>query len=372
MTSQQVDTPERSPAWCTWVLYAAAIYNLAWGTWVVFFPQSIFRWLDLAPPRYPEIWQCVGMIVGVYGIGYAIAARDPFRHWPITLVGFLGKLFGPIGFLLSGPGGNLPWAWGWMLLTNDLVWWIPFAALLYQAFRHHASPITRMDGRRHFVDIPAQESGDRSLNERHPSPDNVKREESGPTIREMLRRFPTSRGGTLEQISASHPCLVVFLRHFGCTFSREAAAQVALNRGAFEARNVEVVVVHMGSSAEGQAFLDQYSLADVPHISDPSCELYRAFGLRRGTWRQLFGLRVWLRGFAVAIMQGYGVGLMRGDGFQLAGVFVLENGEMVDSYRSQLASDLPNLLQFTSAALACANSSPSSTLHGDHFSAKRP
>ena len=38
-------------------------------------------------PRYPQIWQCVGMIVGVYGVGYLVAASDPLRHWPIVLVG---------------------------------------------------------------------------------------------------------------------------------------------------------------------------------------------------------------------------------------------------------------------------------------------
>ena len=41
----------------------------------------------------------MGMIVGVYGIGYLIAARDPRTHWPIVLVGLLGKVFGPIGFV---------------------------------------------------------------------------------------------------------------------------------------------------------------------------------------------------------------------------------------------------------------------------------
>jgi small multidrug resistance pump len=37
------------------------------------------------------------MIVGVYGVGYYIAAYDPYRHWPIVFVGFSGKFFGPIG-----------------------------------------------------------------------------------------------------------------------------------------------------------------------------------------------------------------------------------------------------------------------------------
>ena len=46
------------------------------------------------------------MIVGVYGVGYATAALDPSRHWPVVLVGLLGKIFGPIGFLSAVVGGR--------------------------------------------------------------------------------------------------------------------------------------------------------------------------------------------------------------------------------------------------------------------------
>ncbi len=123
----------RPPRWMAWVLVLAGAYNLAWGLLVVFFPLRWFEFVELDPPRYPQIWQCVGMIVGVYGIGYLIAAADPIRHWPITLVGLLGKIFGPIGFLLAVVQGELPWSFGAILLTNDLIWWLPFAAILYHA-----------------------------------------------------------------------------------------------------------------------------------------------------------------------------------------------------------------------------------------------
>jgi len=84
------------------VLKAAAIYNLVWGAFIILAPNALFDFAGL--PRiqtYVGIWQCVGMIVGVYGIGYWAAAADPKRHWPIVLVGFLGKILGPIGFLQS-------------------------------------------------------------------------------------------------------------------------------------------------------------------------------------------------------------------------------------------------------------------------------
>jgi hypothetical protein len=116
------------------VLRLAAAYNILWGGAVVLFPLLPFRWAGYPEPNYPQIWQCVGMIVGVYGVGYAIAARNPLVHWPIVLVGLLGKLFGPVGFLYYALRGALPWGFGWTILTNDLLWWLPFAVILRRAY----------------------------------------------------------------------------------------------------------------------------------------------------------------------------------------------------------------------------------------------
>ncbi|MES2571951.1 MAG: alkyl hydroperoxide reductase [Verrucomicrobiota bacterium] len=119
------------------LLMAAGIYNMLWGAWVVLFPNALWSWLAMPPPNYPQLWQCIGMIVGVYGIGYAIAAFAPARHWPIVLVGFLGKVFGPLGMAHALWTGTLPWGFGVTCLTNDLIWWIPFALILRHAWKHH-------------------------------------------------------------------------------------------------------------------------------------------------------------------------------------------------------------------------------------------
>lgn len=132
---------ERSAAvrpWMRIVLVAAGIYNLAWGGLAILAPQWCFRAVGMEPPNYPELWQCIGMIVGVYGIGYIIASSDPIRHWPITLVGLLGKVLGPIGFVGALVSGRMPLAFGWNILTNDLIWWLPFVGILWAAWRSHA------------------------------------------------------------------------------------------------------------------------------------------------------------------------------------------------------------------------------------------
>jgi hypothetical protein len=127
-----------NPPWIRFTLWAAACYNIAWGSFVVVFPNVLFRWAGMQPPNYPELWQCIGMIVGVYGVAYAFAAQDARRHWPIVLVGLLGKVFGPIGFLNAALHGNLPWVAGWVNVTNDLIWWIPFSLILWHVYRERA------------------------------------------------------------------------------------------------------------------------------------------------------------------------------------------------------------------------------------------
>jgi small multidrug resistance pump len=132
-----------SPAWMTAALLTAGVYNLAWGTWTVLFPTMSFAFSGMQfpdkPLLYPQLWQGIGMIVGVYGIAYILAARDPVAHWEIVFVGFLGKFFGPIGLAFGVfTGESRPEALA-TIVPNDLIWWVPFVLILRHAYRVHRS-----------------------------------------------------------------------------------------------------------------------------------------------------------------------------------------------------------------------------------------
>ncbi len=114
-------------------LRLAAIYNLLWGIWVILFPTQFFEWVGMEVPNQLMIWQGMGMVIGVYGLGYWWASYDPVRHWPIVAVGFLGKIFGPIGFLFNYLQDIVPIEFAYTLITNDLIWWIPFGIILNNA-----------------------------------------------------------------------------------------------------------------------------------------------------------------------------------------------------------------------------------------------
>ena len=117
-------------------LKAAAVYNILWGAWVVLFPLQFFQLTGMEPLNHPMVWQGMGMVIGVYGLGYWWASYDPVRHWPIVAVGFAGKIFGPIGFLINYSQGNVPLSFLSTLITNDFIWWVPFFIILREAHRH--------------------------------------------------------------------------------------------------------------------------------------------------------------------------------------------------------------------------------------------
>ena len=121
--------------WMSSILWVAALYHLSWGLLIIAFPIQTSRLAGVDPANYPQLWQGFGMVFAVFGVGYAIAARNPIKHWLLVFVGLLGKVLGPTGFLLSALSGELPLANGWTFITDDLIWWIPFSWILYQAYR---------------------------------------------------------------------------------------------------------------------------------------------------------------------------------------------------------------------------------------------
>ena len=113
--------------------YAAAGYNFVWGAIAILFPSAYFRLIDMKTPEPEAIWQVVGMFVLVFAPGYWWAARRPERHAHLIAIGLAGKLLGPAGFVFSLATDALPLRFGLTLLTNDLIWWVPFALYLREA-----------------------------------------------------------------------------------------------------------------------------------------------------------------------------------------------------------------------------------------------
>ena len=302
-----MDDTFQPKSWMRHILIGAGIYNIVWGLWAVVQPLSMLSLYGVDPlPRYPQFWQCIGMIVGVYGIGYLIAARQPYRQWPIILVGLLGKVFGAIGFLMALVDGSLPSSLGWMLLTNDLIWWIPFTWICWGALRSSVA-----------------------ANSVHSSFD----------YDDPIRELQTNDGSTLSELSAETPQLVVLLRHVGCPFCRESLARLSRQREIIEAAGYGIVLVHLGQDANAQGTFTRYGLEDLPRIYDPECRLYRQFGLDLGSFGELFGFNVWFRAILSGVLFNHGIGRIQGNAFQMPGAFLLHCGQFIRGMKPGVASE---------------------------------
>jgi len=311
----------QAPAWMSWGLRIAGIYNVAWGAYCVLAPKSYFQLVGLKIPDELWLWQCIGMIVGVYGIGYWIAARDPYRHWPITFVGFLGKLFGPIGLVFCALSGSVPWAFGWTNLTNDVIWLVPFLLILLGAVKA-ANART----------APAL------------------------ALADTMRNFRDQNNLSLGELSRSQARLLVFLRHAGCTFCREALADIQKQRQAIEGQGLGIVLVSMLEPDAAGDFFAKYGLDDVSRISDPERQLYAAFELDRGTLWRILGPAIWVRG--AQSFGGHGAGKAQGDVFQMPGAFVIVDGKIVKAFRHQTSADRPDYASMASEACSIQRPAP--------------
>jgi hypothetical protein len=119
------------------VFVAAGAYNILWGLKTALDPQWLFRFAGMPPINYPEIFACLGMAIGLYGLLYWEVARVPERGWRLAAVGLAGKVLGPLGHAWLVAKGQWPLSTFVLVLSNDFLWWIPFAIYLVHAWPYY-------------------------------------------------------------------------------------------------------------------------------------------------------------------------------------------------------------------------------------------
>jgi hypothetical protein len=325
MMSAMAGEPPATPfrPWMRRWLLAAGVYNLIWGAGVVLAPDAPLALFGVEPlvGTGRAIWQCLGMVIGVYGIGYLAASIDPVRHWPIVLVGFLGKIFGPIGFVWCAARGEIDWRFGLTIPTNDLLWWIPFFLIL-RASWVSARGIDACRGTCATMDAAA---------DRGPGSAVL-------PLGSALCIARDHRGRSLHELSQHRPVLLVAVRHFGCTFCRETLADLADRRAALESQGVELAILHSAGAEAAAPHLARHGLGDVPAFADPDQRLARALGIRRGTFIELLGPRNLLRAIP-AFFAGHGVGYPVGDPLLMPGAFVIHGGRVRNHHHPAYAGE---------------------------------
>ena len=161
---------------------------------------------------------------------------------------------------------------------------------------------------------------------------------------EFLGEMVTQTGVSVFDLSSKQPTVLMFLRHFGCVFCKEALADISQKIKRLKRSGAELVFVHMSDPEIAESYFGRFGLGGSLHISDPECKFYTAFGLRKGSLSQLFGLKNWIRGFSIQVNHGFPMEYDKtlGDAFQMPGTFVVFKGRVEERFIHTLAGDRPD------------------------------
>jgi len=158
--------------------------------------------------------------------------------------------------------------------------------------------------------------------------------------------FRTSDGRTIADLSCDRPVLLVCLRHLGCTFARQALADLRDQRWAIESTGTRLVLAHLEDDAVAVPVFARYALDDLPHVGDSGARVYESCGLTRGGARQLLSPRVFGRWLGAAVLDRHGAGWSGADVRRMPGVFLIEHGRITRAFRHATSSDRPDYAAF--------------------------
>jgi peroxiredoxin len=174
--------------------------------------------------------------------------------------------------------------------------------------------------------------------------------DSSEDVTRALDSIRTESGASLLALAEASPVLFVFLRHFGCSFCRQAISDVAELRPELDKRGVRPVFVHLGTPERAKPFFDYYGIGDVERVSDPGAAVYQnpVFAISRiHPVLTLFQPAVWIGWLKGAIFK-HGIGAIKEDGKQMQAIFFLKGSKIVREFRYKTIADEPNYLRLVS------------------------
>ena len=121
--------------WMSYLLYFAGTYNLLVMLTLLALYHEALRTLGIEKPNLLLFVQLVGILVGLFGVGYLIVARNPVENRNVLLLGFLSKFLGTILGLAYFALGKVPVTFLVLLIFSDIVYLPPFWIILRRLYR---------------------------------------------------------------------------------------------------------------------------------------------------------------------------------------------------------------------------------------------
>jgi hypothetical protein len=116
--------------WMRYLLRFVGCYNLLAGFGMLVFYHEGFKLLGIPKPPLMLPVQLVGILVGLFGVGYLLVARSPLENRNLLVLGFWSKALGSglgVGYVALG---KLPPVFLVVLFFADIMYLPPFLVIM--------------------------------------------------------------------------------------------------------------------------------------------------------------------------------------------------------------------------------------------------
>jgi hypothetical protein len=120
------------------LLRFAGTFNILAGLSMICFYHEGYKMLGLKRPDLVMPLQLVGILVGLFGVGYHMVAANPVENRNLLVLGFWSKFLGSVLAIVYLTKGQLPMEFLGLLFFADIIY-LPFFAIIIRRLRDLAA-----------------------------------------------------------------------------------------------------------------------------------------------------------------------------------------------------------------------------------------
>lgn len=116
------------------VLRFVAFFNVGAGLFMLIGYHETYKIIGMNKPDISFPIQLVGILVGLFGVGYYLVAKNPIENRNVLLLGFLSKLLGSCLGTWYVARGSLPLRFVLVYFFADVIYLPPFYLILRRLY----------------------------------------------------------------------------------------------------------------------------------------------------------------------------------------------------------------------------------------------
>jgi CDP-diglyceride synthetase len=116
------------------VLRFVAFFNVGAGLFMLIGYHETYKIIGMNKPDVSFPIQLVGILVGLFGVGYYLVARNPIENRNVLMLGFWSKFFGSCLATWYVVRGQLPLQFVGVYFFADVIYLPPFYLILRRLY----------------------------------------------------------------------------------------------------------------------------------------------------------------------------------------------------------------------------------------------